>query len=123
MIKDVCAAAAHMLGLTEEAEELLSADCSEETAARWLRLYDLVVREIAEEYRRGEARSPFPAPSLGGETAAFTGITPRMIAYGVAAEYAITEGLDVAEMWDSRFRSSLSLAARPALRIRARRMM
>lgn len=122
MIKDVCAAAAHMLGLTEEAEELLSADCSEETAARWLRLYDLVVREIAEEYRRGESTSP-GSPSLGGETAAFIGITPRMIAYGVAAEYAITEGLDVAEMWDSRFRSSLSLAARPALRIRARRMM
>lgn len=122
MIKDVCAAAAHMLGLTEEAEELLLADCSEETAARWLRLYDLVVREIAEEYRRGESTPP-GSPSLGGETAAFTGITPRMIAYGVAAEYAITEGLDVAEMWDSRFRSSLSLAARPALRIRARRMM
>lgn len=121
MIRDVCKAAAEMLGLTDDAEALASSD---ETAdKKYLRLYNLVVSEIAEEYRRGDYDGSPAAQTLDEEEAEFYGISPRVLAYGVAAEYAVTEGLDVAEMWDTRYKSAIALAPRPPLRIRARRFV
>ncbi len=123
MIRDVCIAAAHMLGLTEDAEALAGDDCPEELAAEYLRLYGLVVSEIAEEYRRGEDAGLASSPSLTDGEAELTGISRRMLAYGVAAEYAITRGMDVAEMWEERFKSALALAKRPPVRIPQRRFV
>lgn len=121
MIKDVCAAAASMLGRPDEAEELLSDECGEELAREYLRLYSLVVGEIAEEYRRGDPACDMPEPTMDGDEAAFYGISARVLAYGIAAERAITEGLDVAELWDTRYKSSLAMCARKSVRIKSRR--
>ena len=122
MIKDVCIAAANMLGLTEDAQQLASEACEQETADKYLRLYGLVVSEIAEEYRRGE-NADISAESMNDEEASFTGISRRILAYGVAAEYAITEGLDVAELWDTRYKSSIAMAERQPVRIKSRRFV
>lgn len=123
MIKDVCAAAASMLGRPDEAAELLSGDCSEELAREYLRLYSLVISEIAEEYRRGDEVNTAAATSLDGREAEFYGISGRVLAYGIAAERALTEGLDVAETWDTRYKSSLAMCARRPVRIKPRRFL
>ena len=121
MIKDVCLAAAHMLGREDEADALSAGDA--ETCGKYLRLYNLVVSEIAEEYRRGDYDVPPAGADLSEDEAKFYGISARVLAYGVAAECAVTEGLDVAEMWDTRYKSSLALAPRRPVRIRARRFV
>lgn len=122
MIKDVCSAAASMLGRPDEAQELLSEDCGEELAKEYLRLYSLVISEIAEEYRRGEDVNA-AATSLNEREAEFYGISGRVLAYGIAAERALTEGLDVAETWDTRYKSSLAMCARRPVRIKPRRFL
>lgn len=124
MVKDVILSAMRMLRLNDEAEELAALDEGKtcESGNAFLRLYNLVVCEIAEEYRRKDYVTPPQATSLWEEEAAFTGISARVLAYGVAAEYCVTEGLDEAELWDGRYKSALSLAVRPRVRIKERRM-
>ncbi len=124
MVKDVIITAMRMLNLTSEAEEAeaLPKGRTSEAMDKFLRLYNLVVGEIYDEYRRKDYAAPPYASAVGDEEAKFYGISPRVLAYGVAAEYCVTEGLDEAETWDKRYKSALSLAARPKINIKARRM-
>lgn len=122
MVRDVIVAALNMLGMENEAKEV-SSESGEisDVASRFLRFYNLVVSEIADEYRRDEYPSAPVASSLDDGEATFTGISNRVLAYGVAAEYCITEGSDDAVTWDERYKAALSLAKRPSLRLKARR--
>lgn len=124
MVKDVIISAMLMLNLTPEAEETAVLESGEtcEASEKFLRLYNLVVREIADEYRRTDYLEPPIATGIEEEEAEFYGISPRVLAYGIAAEYCVTEGLDEAETWDNRYKSAISLAARPKIKIKARRM-
>lgn len=124
MVKDVIISAMLMLNLTPEAEETaaLSPGVTSEISEKFLRLYNLVVSEIHDEYRRTEYPETPVASSIEDAEAKFFGISPRVLAYGIAAEYCIIEGLDEAETWDGRYKSGLSLAARPKIKIKARRM-
>ncbi len=49
--------------------------------------------------------------SLGDEVEAFSGLTARIFAYGVASEYLLMNGLDC-EVWDERFKQSLFMLTR-----------
>ena len=121
MVKDVIVTAMRMVGLDADADALESgASTRPASAERFLRYYDLVVSEIADEYRR-EERPSAPA-SMEDDEAAFYGISPRVLAYGVAAEHCITEGSEDAVTWDGRYKAALSLAPRPPVRIKARRL-
>ena len=78
MIKDVCLAAAHMLGREDEADALSAGD-----AVAWriyLPLCNLVVSEIAEEYRRGDYDVPPAGADLSEDEAKFYGISARVLA-------------------------------------------
>lgn len=121
MVKDVIVSAMRMAGLDAEADALEEdAQTLSDAARRFLRYYDLVVSEIADEYRRGE--SPAPA-AMSDPEADFYGISLRVLAYGVAAEHFITEGMDEAVTWDGRYRSALALCSRPPVRVKARSFM
>ena len=121
MVKDVLITAMRMLGLTEYADALYAgnAECESELIG----MYNLVVCEIAEEYRRDDYESPPVASSADDPEAEFFGISRRVLAYGVAAEYCITHGLDEAVTWDGRYKAALSLARRRRIRVPQRRMM
>lgn len=124
MVKDVIISAMLMLNLTPEAEETAALETggTSEDSEKFLRLYNLVVREIYDEYRRTDYLEPPVATAIEDSEAEFYGISPRVLSYGIAAEYCVTEGLDEAETWDKRYKSALSLAAHRKIKIKARRM-
>ena len=119
MVKDIVLGALRMLGMTAEADALEADGETAAETAEYLRLYNLVAGEIADEYRRSGFA---PAAALTDGEAEFYGISPRVLSYGVAAECCITRGLDEASMWDGRYKAALSLAPRPRATVRARRM-
>ncbi|MBQ7227963.1 MAG: hypothetical protein IJX05_06155 [Clostridia bacterium] len=120
MIKDIIISALGMLNLTSEAEKIESGE--EKITAEFLRLYNLVISEINDVYRREHATAP-KATSIYDDACEFYGISDRVIAYGVAAEYCITQGLDEAELWDERYKSALAMAKRKRISISARRLL
>lgn len=124
MVKDVIIQALQMLNLERESEEVaaLAEGQTNAAAERFLRFYNLVVTEIAEEYRRTDYLAPPTADSIDAEAAEFYGISERTLAYGVAAEYCVTEGLDEAVTWDARYKGALALAKKPRVKIAARRL-
>ena len=122
MVKDVIVSAMRMAGLDAEADALEEdAQTLSDAARRFLRYYDLVVSEIADEYRRGV--SPARAPK-SDPVADVIGLSTGVLAYGVAAEQFSTEGVDEAvRTWDGRYRSALALCSRPPVRVKARSFM
>lgn len=123
-VKEVLVEAMRMLGLDAEADETeaLPAGGETQTTKRFLRFYNLTVRQIAEEYRRNDYPEPPIADNADAEAAEFYGVSERVLAYGVAAEYCVTEGLDEAVTWDARYKDGIAAAARPKTKIAARRM-
>ena len=119
MIKDVCKAAAHMLGREDEADALSAGDA--ETCGKYLRLYNLVVSELFDVYRRDDYANPPFGSDMSEKQAEFYGISDRVLAYGIAAEYAIAECLDTADMWDTRYKNAIALAPRKSVRIKTGR--
>ncbi|MBR6788460.1 MAG: hypothetical protein IKM44_01485 [Clostridia bacterium] len=119
MIKDVIIEALKMLNLSSEAEKVLAGE--EEVTAELLRIYNLVVSELHDVYRRDDYATPPIAMSVNEAEADFYGVSPRVMAYGVCAEYCITQGLDEAELWDGRYKDALSLIKRKSRRIPGRR--
>lgn len=114
MIKDVCKAAALLLGLEKEASETGGGTATDE---KFLRLYNLVVSELFDVYRRNDYAEPPFGKDMNEEQARFYGISDRVLAYGIAAEYAVAECLDTAEMWDTRYRNAIALAPRKSVNI------
>ncbi len=121
MVKDVLIAAMRMLGMTENAAALEeeNAECESEL----INMYNLVVSEIAEEYRRNDYETAPTVSSALEAEAEFYGVSGRVLAYGVAAEYCITHGLDEAVTWDGRYKAALSAAKRRRIKVPQRRMM
>lgn len=118
MIKDVCKAAAQFLGLEKEAEEMGSGGLADE---KFLWLYNLVVSELFDVYRRDDYANPPFGSDMSEKQAEFYGISDRVLAYGIAAEYAIAECLDTADMWDTRYKNAIALAPRKSVRIKTGR--
>ena len=58
---------------------------------------------------------------MSEKQAEFYGISDRVLAYGIAAEYAIAECLDTADMWDTRYKNAIALAPRKSVRIKTGR--
>ncbi len=120
MIKDVCRAAALSLGLEKESSEM-GDETATETNEKFLRLYNLVVSELYDVYRRGDYAEPPFGSDMSDEQARFFGVSDRVLAYGIAAEYAVEECLDTAEMWDARYKNALALAPKKSVKIPAGR--
>ena len=120
MIKDILISALYMLNLSREAEEAAATQSgSNETLKRFLRFFNLVNSEIASEYRTdSEAKKEY---GLYDDEPAYYGITPRILAYGVAAEYCITEGLEDAATWDKRYKDGIANAKRKSAAVKCRK--
>lgn len=122
MVKDIIVTALYMLGLHAKAglAEKMTGGTDEYTE-RFVRFFNLVVDEIAAEYRKGATVSGWyaflHAPPV------FAGISERVLAYGVAAEYCITEGIDEAVTWDKRYKDALAAAPKQSRTVKPRKFI
>lgn len=119
-VKDVIVSTLYMLNLTTEAAQVdgLTGAISN-IATRMVRLFNLVAAEVGEEYRRGSGTKS--SYGLYDDIPEFYGITGRMLAYGVAAEYCIVEGMAEAVTWDKRYKDALAAAKKKAARMNERK--
>ena len=122
MVKDIIVSAMFMLNLNAEAEQtkaLMSG--TNVIAERFLRFFNNVASEVGSDYRRGdETKTQY---GFYDDPPEFCGITPRVLAYGVAAEYCITEGIDEAVTWDKRYKDGIAAAKRSPKSIKSRRFL
>lgn len=118
MVKDIIVSALFMLNFENEASQIANSGGTNEMAEKLLRCFNLVVSEVAHEYRReAEVKTSY---GLADDEPEFYGIAPRVLAYGAAAEYCITEGLEDAATWDKRYKDGLSQSKKPPAKIKGR---
>lgn len=118
MVKDILISAMYMLNLSSDASSLKGSSGGTVPGERFLRYFNLVCDEIASDYRpETEMKASY---NYNDAPPAFYGISPRVLAYGTAAEYCISEGLGEAEMWDKRYKDGIAMSKKQPKKVARR---